>query len=147
MVKTRKHQEISPFLAATLASLVVVAWLVNLISTLAIALRQWFFNSNLSAFYTTFLYEIFLPMLIFFAAMAYRRRKSGGSLILESVFVAFIVWIVATTISRVSHLVLNQLPIAFTGDLDWWYLEIIVCGVSTVATVAVLWYAHKLGKW
>lgn len=147
MVKTRKHQEISPFLGATLAGLVVVAWLVNLVSVLSIALQQWFFNPNLSAYYTIFLYDIFVPMLVFFVAMAYRRRKSGTPLLLESVFIAFIVWIAVTTISRVSQLILNQLPVVFTGELDWWYFEIIVCGVSTAATVAVLWYAHKLGKW
>lgn len=147
MVKTSKHQEISPFLISTLASMVVIAWSVNLVAVLSAASGQWVYNPNLSAYYTIFLYDIFLPLLIFFAAMAYKRRKSGTPLLLESVFVAFIVWIVVTTISRISQFILNQIPVVFTGELDWWYLEVIVCAVSTLAAVAVLWHARRLGKW
>ena len=79
--------------------------------------------------------------------MGYKRRKSGTPLLLESVFVACIVWIAATTISRVIQLLLNQIPVVFTGALDWWYLEVIICVVSTLATVGVLWHARRLGKW
>lgn len=147
MVKTSKHQEISPFLLSTLAGLTVIAWLVNLVAVLIAVSQQWAFNPNLSAYYTIFLYDIFLPLLIFFAVMAYRRRKSGTPLLLESVFVACIVWIVVTTIGRISHLVLNQVPVVFTGQLDWWYLEVIICVVSTLATAGVLWHARRLGKW
>lgn len=147
MAKARVHQEISPFIIATFLWLTVVGWLVGLIPSLIFAMQQLATNPNLSAFYTTFLYQLFLPVAVFLGFMAFRRRKSGLPLVVESVFLTLIVWLVATTVSGASRFVTGQLQIVLAGDLDWWYLELIICATSVAATLAVLFYARKLGKW
>lgn len=147
MAKARVHQETSPFIVTTFLLLVVVGWLVGLVPSLIFAAQQLATNPNLSAYYTIFLYELFLPLVVFFGFMAYRRRKTGWPLVVESMLLTLIVWLVATSVSGLSRFVINQLHVVLTGDLGWWYLELIVCAVSVVATVAVLLYARRLGKW
>lgn len=147
MAKARIHQETSPFIMTAFLVLVVVSWLATLIPALVTALVQTATNPNLSAFYTTFLYNLFLPLVVFFGFMAYKRRKSGLPLVTESMFLTLIVWLVATTVSGLTWFVANQLQIMLSGDLGWWYLELVACVVSASATVGVLLYARKLGKW
>lgn len=147
MAKARVHQEMSPFIMTTFLSLVVIGWLASLIPSLVFAVQQLSTNPNLSAYYTTFLYQLFLPLTVFFGFMAYRRRKTGWPLVTESMLLTLIVWLVATTVSGLSRFVIGQLQLTLSGDFGWWYLELIVCAVSVIATVAVLLYARKLGKW
>jgi hypothetical protein len=147
MVKTSKQQEISPFLITTFAGVTVAAWIVSLLPILVTVIRQLDTNSNLSAYYITFLYNIFLPVLVFFVALAFRRRKAGLPLVIESIYVTLIVWTAVTMFSGIVQFILNQVPVVFSGELDWWYLQIVVCGASLAAAAAVMWYAHKIGKW
>lgn len=147
MAKARVHQETSPFIVTTFLLLVVVGWLVGLVPSLIFAAQQLATNPNLSAYYTTFLYELFLPLVVFFGFMAYRRRKTGWPLVIESMLLTLIVWLVATSVSGLSRFVISQLHIVLAGDLGWWYFELIVCSVSAIAVIVVLLYARKLGKW
>lgn len=147
MAKARVHQEISPFIVTTLLALVVIAWLASLIPVLITAAQQTATNPNLSAYYTIFLHELFLPLIVFFGFMAYKRRKSGLPLVIESMLLTFIVWLVVTTVAGLSRFVLGQLQIVLSGDLGWWYFELVTSVVTAISTVIVLLYARKLGKW
>lgn len=147
MATARKHQEISPFIMKTYVVVVIVSWCINLIPPLTYALQQLPGNANFSAFYTIFLYDFFLPALLFAGFMAYRRRKTGVSRVAESLLLTLIVWHAVVATSQAVQFGLNQTQIMFDDNLDWWYLEVIVCAVSTVATLSVLIYARHLKKW
>lgn len=147
MVVARKQQEIQPFVFKVFVALVVATWLLDFLITGWFIAQQLPGNPNLSAFYTTLLYQVLLPLLLFGGFMGYRRRKTGLALVTESVVLAFSVWLAVVTMSRVVQFVLNQFQVVLAGDLGWWYLELTVCAVSTLAALAVVIYARRLGKW
>lgn len=147
MAKARVHQEISPFVVRAFLALILAAWLLNIVSSSVFAVQQLASNPNLSSYYTTFLYSLFLPLVSFCIFMAWKRRKSGAALVTESLFLTLIVYYAVTLVAGISHFVLTQFQVTLAGNLGWWYLEVMVCLVTSMATFAVLWYAHRLGKW
>lgn len=147
MVKAQAHQQLSPFVTRALVVVLVVVWVLQTLGTMIVMFEQLPNNTNMSAFYTTLLYNTFTPLIVLLGVLAYRRRKAGVPLLIESVLVAAIVWLCANATSGISAFLLTHSNIVLGGSLDWWYLELMVCVVSVVATLVVLWYAHRLGKW
>lgn len=147
MVATRTHHEISPFIIQVFLLLVIISWATNLVPSIALAISQLAANPNLSAYYTTFLYSLFLPVVSFLIFMVWRRGKKGLLLVKESLFLTLIVLLVATSISGICRLLLNHFQVTLAGGLGWWYFEVVVCLASAIATFGVLWYARRLGKW
>lgn len=147
MAKARVHQEISPFIHQALLIVLLIGWLASLVPSLVSAATQLATNPNLSAYYTTFLYSLFLPVVSFLIFMAWKRRKAGMALVVESLILTVIVVTVAMTISGIARFVIDQFHVVIAGSLGWWYVEVVACLASTIATFSVLWYARRLGKW
>ncbi len=147
MVKTRKSQEQHEFIIYGFVVTVVAAWIAHLVPSIVAIFRQISTNPNLSAYYTTLLYDLFLPLVVFGVLLVYRRGKEGIPLLVENVFLTLIVWLVATSVWAISQSILGLTQVALKGDLGWWYLTIVTCVVSVAAAAAVLGYARKLGKW
>lgn len=147
MVKTKKSQELNMFILDAFIVVTIVTWLLGLVPSVVSAVQQYATDPNLSGFYITFLYNLFMPLLVFGLLMGYRRQKVGLALVRENVLLTLIVWSVATIVSILANFAIAQLGIVFEGEFAWWYLELAVAGASVVATCAVLLYARRLGKW
>lgn len=146
MVKSKKSQEYSQFIIHGVALVAVAAWVVGVIPLIVQIFRQTSGSLSLDAYYTPLLYDLFVPIAVFGALLLWRRRKEGLALLVENVLVTSIVWMVATTILRVSDLVVATATAAGDG-LAWWYVTLVACFSSLIACAVVLWYAHKQNKW
>lgn len=125
----------------------IVGWLVSLVPSIVFALRQLATNPNLSAYYTTFLYSLVLPVVSFVIFMAWKRRKTGVAHVSESLLLTMIVTSAVSMASAIGRLTLNWFQVVFTGSLDWWYFEMAVCLISSAVMFGVLWGSKRRQLW
>lgn len=112
------------------------------------AVRVYVHHPNLSSFYTTFLYSLVIPVLLFaFVAFLNRRYIQNRRIMFENVLITFIGVTFCSLIGYAVQTAMSLGQVVLDGPLGWWWLEIATATVSFAIYVGVLFFARRTGRW